>query len=129
MAKKNFRDINPAMAFISDTQNAQDTQDIIHTQNAQNTLDALNTQNTFCKQDTQDAFHAHDTSIAHQTQGTKGQKLPRINMAFSLENLEYLQLISRVEGMSITEYVNTLIRTDSSNRAAEIERAKSILKI
>ena len=105
MAKKNFKNINPAMAFISDTsdtQNEPNAQYVQHDPKVQNT---------------------------HLTQGRKGQKLPRINMAFSIENLEYLQIISRIEGKSITEYVNTLIRADSSNRADEIKQAKSVLKI
>jgi hypothetical protein len=108
MPKKNFKDINPAMAFISDTHDEQDVSKA---------------------HDAQYEPNAHIAPVAHTTQGKKGQKLPRINMAFSPENLEYLQIISRVEGMSITEYVNTLIRTDSSSRANEIEQAKSILKI
>ena len=99
MAKKNFKNINPAMAFISDTHEKQDES------------------------------NTHDVPNAHSTQGKKGQKLPRINMAFSPENLEYLQIVSRIEGKSITEYVNTLIKTDSSIRANEIEQAKSVLKI
>ena len=99
MAKKNFKNINPAMAFISDTHEKQDEP------------------------------NAHNTQNTHSTQGRKGQKLPRINMAFSPENLEYLQIISRVEGISITEYINILIKTDSSSRADEIKQAKSVLKI
>jgi predicted DNA binding CopG/RHH family protein len=108
MPKKNFKDINPAMAFITETQEEQDAINAHDTQHEQNT---------------------HVVSVAHTTQGKKGHKLPRINMAFSPENLEYLQIISRIEGMSITEYVNTLIKTDSSKRANEITQAKSILKI
>lgn len=46
------------------------------------------------------------------TQGKKGQKLPRINMAFTTENHTYIKRRSRQEGMSITEYVNRLIDDD-----------------
>ena len=114
MSKKNFKNINPAMAFISDTQKVQDEQNAQYNDNTQQ------------EQSEQQELNAHTTQ---STQGRKGQKSPRINMAFSLENLEYLQLISRIEGKSITEYVNTLVRTDSSIRAGEIEQAKSVLKI
>ena len=69
-----------------------------------------------------------ETSISKTTQGKKGQKLPRINMAFSRENLEYLQIISRIENTSVTGYVNKLIAKDKSRRADEVEKAKSILK-
>ena len=73
----------------------------------------------------------HDTQEVQEvqhTQGKKGQKLPRINMAFQTSNLEYLQLISRIEGMSMTQYVNRLIETDRANRADDIAAAKRILK-
>lgn len=87
--KKSFRDINPAMQFIS---NAQDTQEV------------------------------------QRTQGKKGQKLPRINMAFQTSNLEYLQIISRIEGKSITEYVNNLVEQDRQKNSERMEAAKQILK-
>lgn len=89
MSKKSFRDINPAMQFISNTQQVHDVQ---------------------------------------RTQGRKGQKLPRINMAFQKENLEYLQIISRIEGKSITDYVNKLVESDRIKNVAIIETAKDLLK-
>lgn len=46
------------------------------------------------------------------TQGKKGHRLPRINMAFTQENHLYIKKISRQAGMSITEYVNILIDKD-----------------
>jgi DNA-directed RNA polymerase subunit F len=87
--KKSFRDITPALQFISNAQEVQPVQ---------------------------------------RTQGKKGQKLPRINMAFQTSNLEYLQLISRIEGKSITEYVNNLVEQDRQRNAARLEEARSILK-
>lgn len=46
------------------------------------------------------------------TQGRKGKKLPRINMAFTPENHEYIKRVSRQEGKSITQYINGLIEAD-----------------
>ena len=100
MAKKSFKDNNPALAFIS-------------------------TQEAEIEQQEQEAQR---TPIAHTTQGKKGQKLPRVNMAFATNNLEYLQLISRIEGVSMTEYVNRLIEADKEARKEIIEEAKKILK-
>lgn len=93
--KKSFRDINPALQFISNTQEVHDTQEVQEVQ---------------------------------RTQGKKGQKLPRINMAFQTVNLEYLQLISRIEGKSITEYVNNLVEQDRQKNSERMEAAKQILK-
>ena len=100
MAKKSFKDNNPALAFIS-------------------------TQEAEIEQQEQEAQR---TPIAHTTQGKKGQKLPRVNMAFATNNLEYLQLISRIEGVSMTEYVNRLIEADKEARKEIIEEAKKLLK-
>lgn len=98
--KKSFKNENPALAFI----------------------------NTHHVQDTQEEQEAQRTPIAHSTQGKKGQKLPRINMAFSRDNLEYLQIISRVEGVSITEYVNRMVEVDKAAKQSIFEEAKKILK-
>lgn len=96
--KKSFRDINPALQFISNTQDVQEVHDTQEVQEVQ------------------------------RTQGKKGQKLPRINMAFQTSNLEYLQIISRIEGKSITEYVNNLVEQDRQKNSERMEAAKQILK-
>jgi hypothetical protein len=96
--KKSFRDINPALQFISNTQEVQEVHDTQEVQQVQ------------------------------RTQGKKGQKLPRINMAFQTSNLEYLQIISRIEGKSITEYVNNLVEQDRQKNSERMEAAKQILK-
>jgi hypothetical protein len=136
MPKKNFKNINPAMAFISDTDEKKeasnivyDTQEVQHTHEEQQEHEAQDVQDACEVQYEQNAHKVQDVQIVQGTQGKKGQKLPRINMAFSPDNLEYLQIISRIEGKSITEYVNKLIRIDSSSRAEEVSQAKSVLKI
>ncbi|MBD5162557.1 MAG: hypothetical protein HDT14_11225 [Oscillibacter sp.] len=54
-----------------------------------------------------------------QTQGRKGAKLPRINMAFTPQNLEYLRIMAGLRGQSITKYVNALVEQDMDlNREA-----------
>ena len=78
-----------------------------------------------------DTQHTHDTQEAQpaqHTQGKKGQKHPRINMAFPADHLDYLQVISRIEGVSITEYVNRLVAADLITRQEEVERFKAMLK-
>lgn len=105
--KKSFKNENPALAFISGQSASKDTQE---------------------EQQEPNTPITQEETIVHGTQGKKGQKLPRINMAFSLENLEYLQIISRVSGVSITEYVNRLVMADRNERAEEIDQAKAFLK-
>ena len=49
-------------------------------------------------------------------------------MAFQPDNMDYLQTISRIEGMSMTDYVNRLLQRDRIARAGILEKAKAILK-
>ena len=44
-----------------------------------------------------------------QTTGKKGVKLPRINLAFSPSNYEYIEIMSRVRGENLTQFVNKII--------------------
>jgi hypothetical protein len=68
-------------------------------------------------QNTQDVLKEHEEQYTQNTQGKKGQKLPRINMAFQHENLEYLQVMSGFENISITQFVNKLINNDMKNKS------------
>lgn len=55
----------------------------------------------------------HEAQEVHEvmpsTQGRKGNKMKRINMAFSDENHEWITKESRRRGISATQYVNDLI--------------------
>lgn len=82
----------------------------------------------FITQPEQDAQETQDEQKTQPTQGRKGQKLQRINMAFQPDNLDYLQTISRIEGVSMTDYVNRLLQRDRITRADIVEKAKAILK-
>ena len=80
---------------------------------------------THPEQETQEEQDEQKTQL---TQGRKGQKLQRINMAFQPENLDYLQTISRIEGVSMTDYVNRILQKDRITRADIVEKAKALLK-
>jgi len=54
-------------------------------------------------------------------QEKKGGNLPRINMAFRVADLEHLQKMGRIAGVSMTEYVHRLIKVD-------MERQKEVVK-
>lgn len=67
-----------------------------------------------------DAHDVHDEQQVQQaqevvipeygkTQGKKGHKLPRINMAFSPDNHTFIKKRSRQLGISATDFVNILI--------------------
>ena len=50
--------------------------------------------------------------IFGSTQGKKGHKAPRINMAFSPDNHEWIKRRSRQLGVSATKLVNTIIERE-----------------
>lgn len=58
----------------------------------------------------------------------KGQSESRINLVLDLADFGDLQIIARIKGVSITQYINNLIETDKATRVDELERAKEILK-
>lgn len=58
------------------------------------------------------------------TQGKKGKRSPRINMAFSQENLDYLRVMASLGGESMTTYVNRLIEADREKHKSTYHQAK-----
>jgi len=104
--------------------NTQDVQEVSFDSNVQGTTGSTFKVQTKGERRTRQK----ETSISKTTQGKKGQKLPRINMAFSYENIEFLNIVSRIDGISKTNYVNRLVKEDRARRADEVERAKPILK-
>ena len=64
---------------------------------------------------------------ATQTQGRKGAKLPRINMAFTPKNLEYLRIMAGLRGQSVTRYVNALVEQDMELNRVAYDAAKQLI--
>jgi len=95
--KKNFTRENPALSYLSKTDNTQEVQEKVK-------------------------------ATKPKTQGRKGKALPRINMAFYPDNHEYLKLISRLEGVSMTRYVNDLIAKDRLENQSVINKAQELFK-
>lgn len=63
-----------------------------------------------------------------KTQGRGGCKLPRINMAFTPDNIEYLRIMSRACGLSMTELVNKIVADHAAAHADTVGKAKELLK-
>jgi hypothetical protein len=65
---------------------------------------------------------------AIQDPAKRGQSGSRINLVLDLADFADLQIIARIDGVSITEYINNLIETDKAARVGELEHAKEILR-
>lgn len=53
---------------------------------------------------------AQEAKLQMKTQGKKGLKAARINMAFAPDTYDYIRIMAQAKGISITEFVNQLIR-------------------
>lgn len=112
MAKKpaNF---NAAQGLFSN--NRLNTQEVQNTSQVQDVLETHEVCQEQYAQDTYEVQRVYDVEGEmlgqglRGTQGKKGHKLPRINMAFSLENHEFIKRRSRQIGISATDFVNQLI--------------------
>jgi len=60
------------------------------------------------------------------TNGPDAEK-QRINLALAPGNLSYLQVMARIQGVSVTRYLNDLISLDRENRAELYARAKELM--
>lgn len=94
---------------VRDVQSVRDAQSVHIASDAQYTHDVPNVQYAH---EAQADFGSQTEKVSYElneTRGKKGAKLPRINMAFSTANHEYIKLESRRRGISATEFVNWLI--------------------
>lgn len=91
----------------------------------------------FGKTDIQEEQQEHEVQKEHEaqqaqdvqeyleygtTQGRKGKRAKRINMAFSDKNYEYIKKQSRWEGLSATAFVNMIIDNYKKDTGGEKER-------
>ena len=77
---------------------------------------------------THDTHSTHNTQMSNQNQEKKKrvQAKPRINMSFDENLLEYMHIMARLDGVSVTKYVNNLILNDMNNRAGDYENAEKL---
>lgn len=80
----------------------EEIQDAINDWNAL----AQNSGKTKRKQSTASRQEAAERASELRTQGRKGCKAVRINMAFTPENHKFIKTMARISGMTMTEFVN-----------------------
>ena len=64
---------------------------------------------------------------AQSTRGRKGVKMPRINMAFTPSNLDFIRVMAAIRGQTMTQFVNALVERERTTRGEEYERAKQLV--
>ncbi len=61
-----------------------------------------------------------------RTQGRKGCGQHRINLAFTPENYDFIQIVSVVSGQTMTEFINHIIDKYREERSDIYEHAKEL---
>lgn len=72
------------------------------------------------------AQEAQEFSNSLQTQGRKGVKLPRINLAFTPEVYDYVKTMSKAAGMTYTEFINHILQAHKEAHADTYQQAINI---
>lgn len=62
-----------------------------------------------------------------RTQGRKGCKAVRINMAFTPENHQFIKVLARISGQTMTEFTNLVIEKYREEHPELYEEAKAII--
>lgn len=65
---------------------------------------------------------------ALKTQGRKGCKAIRINMAFTPENHDFIKVMAKISGKTMTEFINLTIETYRKEHGEQYEAAKAIIE-
>ena len=63
-----------------------------------------------------------------KSQGRKGCKAIRINMAFTPENHEFIKIMARIHGKTMTEFANLVIERYRSEHPETYEQAKALIE-
>ncbi len=61
------------------------------------------------------------------TQGKKGQKRLRLNVSFTEANKNFLTRITRLQGVSVAEYINGLIAADRVTQEEKLQKIADLL--
>ena len=116
MAKSFKKADNPALNFI--TEKDKNTQEVQEQQEVQKVQEP---------QKVSEVQEVKKNQTSKDTQGRKGQKLPRMNMGFFDDNLEYVQKMSKIKGVTLTAYINSLITEDKQKNKELLEQIEKFL--
>lgn len=76
----------------------------------------------------EEAPRTPETPITPHTPITPEAATVRMSVTMIKEAAEYLRLMARVDGISVTKYIDALILADMQRRAKEALRAQEVLK-
>ena len=62
-------------------------------------------------------------------QGVKGSKALRINMAFDDDVYRYIHLMSKIKGMTMTEFVNDIVAKDMKGKSDYLNSVEALVNL
>lgn len=71
---------------------------------------------------------AAERASALKTQGRKGCKAVRINMAFTPENHDFIKVLARANCLTMTEFTNAVIDVYRREHSKQYEKVKALQK-
>lgn len=112
MARNKQSSFNADVGLFDNLKNAQEVQEDCTRSTRGFTQEVQEVQEVYTRGTrgfTQQVQEVQQVKVIGSTQGKKGQKLKRINMAFSDANYEFITTQSRKMGISATAFVNYII--------------------
>lgn len=79
------------------------------------------------QQGTASPQEAAERAAQLKTQGRKGCKAIRINMAFAPENHEFIKVMATISGKTMTEFANLIVERYRNEHPEIYEQAKAII--
>ena len=79
------------------------------------------------QQGTASPQEAAERAAQLETQGRKGCKAIRINMAFTPENHEFIKVMATISGKTMTEFANLIVERYRNEHPEIYEQAKAII--
>ena len=80
------------------------------------------------QQGTASPQEAQERAAQLKTQGRKGCKATRINMAFTPENHEYIKVMAKISGKTMTEFTNIIIERYRTEHPELYNQVQEIIK-
>lgn len=80
------------------------------------------------KQTTATIQEQEERKKKRQTQGRKGCRLGRYNVAFSPENKDFIRVMSKIRGQTMTSFINDIIDEYRNEHEKIYKKAKDLTK-
>lgn len=71
---------------------------------------------------------AAERAATFRTRGRKGCKMPRMNMAFTPQNRNFISIMAKASGLSMTQYTNAIIAAYQKEHPELLEKAEAFLQ-